>query len=152
VGLKSHREFIAWQLADDVRRRVFNLTNRPAFDRQQWIRMQLRKAAHSSCTNIAEGFGRFRPRDFARFVEIARGSMEEVIEHLAEPGVVKAAPPREIADLLPLAHRARGAMIGLILYLKSCDDRGQHKTKSAPPTKRMVHHTSDGSKQEPPND
>ena len=51
--------------------------------------------------------------------------MEEVIEHLAEPGVVQATPRQEIADLLPVARRARRAMTGLILYLKSSDDRGK---------------------------
>ncbi len=152
MGLRSHREFVAWQLANDVRHRVFTLTDRPAFDRQEWIRTQLRKAAHSSCTNIAEGFGRYRPRDFARFVEIARSSMDEVIEHLAEPGVVRATPLREIADLLPLAQRARSAMIGLILYLKSCDDRGKNGAKSGPPRARHDRRPNDGRKQQTTNE
>jgi four helix bundle protein len=97
------------------------LTERAAFT--DWgLRRQLREAAHSSCANIAEGFGRYRPREFARFLEIASGSMKEVVEHLAEPGLRSMTARQEIAEISLLARRARGAMIGLILYLKSCDD------------------------------
>ena len=38
----------------------------------------------SAPANIAEGFGRFRPGDFARFLEIARASLDETRNHLID--------------------------------------------------------------------
>jgi four helix bundle protein len=45
-------------------------------------RFEIRSA--SAPRNIAEGFGRFRPRDSARFYEIARASLIETRNHLID--------------------------------------------------------------------
>jgi four helix bundle protein len=47
-------------------------------------RDQLKDSASSAPRNIAEGFGRFRPGDFARFLEIARASLIETRNHLID--------------------------------------------------------------------
>src|SRR5687768_6790090 len=98
VGFRRPEESDTWQLANEVRSRVFALTDRREF-REWWLRDQLREAAHSSCSNIAEGFGRFRPREFARFLEIWVGSMEEVLEHLSAPSIPRAVSSEEVAEI-----------------------------------------------------
>jgi len=45
---------------------------------------QIRASSASGPENIAEGFGRFRPRDSARFYEIARASIMETQNHLID--------------------------------------------------------------------
>ncbi len=42
------------------------------------MRDQIRRAAISSMTNIAEGFSRFHKKDFIRFLDISQSSIEEV--------------------------------------------------------------------------
>jgi four helix bundle protein len=119
MGVSDHRELNAWKLADEVRRRVWRLTARPEFEEDPWLRRQLRQSAHSTCANIAEGFARYRPAEFARFLGIAKGSLTEVIEHLEAPVSDSTAYQRDAAEIVAIARRATGALIRLMLYLQS---------------------------------
>lgn len=44
---------------------------------------QMQRSAVSVAANIAEGYGRYYRKDFARFLRIARGSLFELETHLA---------------------------------------------------------------------
>ena len=68
-----------WQKAIDFANLVYNETRAfPAEDRFG-LTNQLRRAAVSVSSNIAEGSSRSSKRDFARFLEIAAGSVFEVV-------------------------------------------------------------------------
>ena len=43
---------------------------------------QIRRSAGAAAPNIAEGFGRFTPREFARYLRIALSSLAETATHL----------------------------------------------------------------------
>ncbi|MEO7408549.1 MAG: four helix bundle protein [Vicinamibacterales bacterium] len=81
-GEISHREFIVWQLADEVRREVIAITDAEPVTRDWSFRKQIRDACDSACANFAEGFGRYKHKQFAHFVRIVRGSLKEVIDQL----------------------------------------------------------------------
>ena len=68
MGFYDYTEFIVWQRANDVRRLVRGLTTRSVFNDHRWLRTQLRRAANSSCASIVEGYGKFYPREFARYL------------------------------------------------------------------------------------
>lgn len=70
-------ELIVWQLADQLRIEVFQLTKRGRFHADWKLRSQLDDAADSACRNIAEGFAGTDP-EFAKFLRIARRSLNEV--------------------------------------------------------------------------
>ena len=76
--VKSYRELVAWQKAIDLVEVVYALTK--TFPKQEQYRLvdQLTRAAVSIPSNIAEGFGRTTPKDFAHFLAQARGSLYEV--------------------------------------------------------------------------
>jgi four helix bundle protein len=76
----------------------------------------MRNAA-ASVGNIAEGFGRFVPRDFSQYLRIANGSLMETSNHLQDGldrGYFRAA---DVEPLQILARRASAAVAALIRYL-----------------------------------
>src|SRR5262249_42600953 len=82
MGVRRVQDLVVWQLSREIERRVFAVTaTSPAVGDRDYC-LQIRKSSSSAARNIAEGFGRFRPREFARFVRIARGSLEETKDHL----------------------------------------------------------------------
>jgi four helix bundle protein len=119
AAVRDHAELDVYKLSDEVRRRVRVLVDRPAFRKELALRDQLKEAAESPCPNIAEGFSRYYPRDFARFLRTAKGSLTEVIEHLGVALDKHLIGETECAEICSLARRARGAATRLILYLES---------------------------------
>ena len=68
AGAKSYQDLVAWQLAYELERQVFALTATGPVVKDFRFCDQIRDASASAPRNIAEGFARFRPADFARFV------------------------------------------------------------------------------------
>jgi four helix bundle protein len=83
---------------------------------------QIRDAAGSATNNIAEGFGRFRHREFAQFLRIAAASLNEVRDDLIHGHANRYVTDEELAHGTTLSKRAIGATNGLIRYLMNNPD------------------------------
>ena len=121
-GVRDFTELDAWQLANQARIEIVRITSTPEFRRHPTLRQQLLDASDSSCANTAEGFSRFKPKDFARFARISRGSLSEVLDRLMAArgrGLVNAEDYKLIQSLV---RRARGACTGLIRYLETAKE------------------------------
>ncbi len=68
-----------WQRAIDFADLVYALTRNFPPDERFGLTNQMRRAAVSVSSNVAEGSSRGSRADFARFVEIATGSLFEVV-------------------------------------------------------------------------
>jgi four helix bundle protein len=68
-----------WRKAIDFADLIYNKTRTFPSDERFGLTNQLRRAAVSIPSNIAEGSSRSSKSDFARFVEIATGSVFEVV-------------------------------------------------------------------------
>lgn len=68
-----------WQKAITFADTVYTLTKRFPSDERFGLTNQMRRAAVSISSNIAEGASRISKQDFARFIEIATGSVFEVV-------------------------------------------------------------------------
>ena len=77
-GKRSHHDLVAWQVALDLVEAVYRLTDRFPSNEQFGLTAQIRRAAVSVPSNVAEGAGRIGEREFLRFLGIARGSLSEV--------------------------------------------------------------------------
>ena len=76
--MASHRDLIVWQKAMELSVGVYGLTRGFPPDELYGLTSQLRRAAVSVASNLAEGYGRASRPDFRRFAAIARGSALEV--------------------------------------------------------------------------
>src|SRR5262245_10039787 len=106
AGATRHEELIAWQLADQIRICVLDLTKRDGFSRDLKLRAQTEDAANSVCRNIAEGFS-CKHVEFARFLRISRRSLNELRDAFrgAElKGYITASDYAPIAPLAPVTR------------------------------------------------
>lgn len=76
--MTSYRDLIGWQKAMEVVVEVYRITDQFPKTEQFGLINQLRRAAVSIPSNIAEGEGRSSPKEFCHFLYIARGSIQEV--------------------------------------------------------------------------
>ena len=77
-GLTDHRDLVVWQKAMQLAGDIYRAT--AAFPRGEiyGLAAQLRRAAVSIPSNLAEGSARRTSADFMHFLHIARGSQAEV--------------------------------------------------------------------------
>ena len=68
----------AWQLGMDLVFHIYQLTKRFPKDESFGLSIQMRRAAISVPSNIAEGKGRASDKDFLVFLGYARGSLNEL--------------------------------------------------------------------------
>jgi four helix bundle protein len=78
MTVRNYRDLIAWQKAMDLVELVDRATESFPQHEVFGIRQQIRRAAVSVPSNIAEGQGRDSPREFAKFLAIAHGSLREI--------------------------------------------------------------------------
>ena len=114
---KDFTELIAWQRADDLERFVREIIKRPSLVRDSDFCEQASSAAASAPRNIAEGFGRFAPIQFANFLRIAIGSELETRNQILKAWQRGAITDEEHYAGVVLCKRAVAASVGLRRYL-----------------------------------
>jgi len=77
-SLKSFKELIVWQKAYRLVLEIYKITKDFPKTEVYGLAQQMRKAAISVPSNIAEGYGRKHKTDYHRFLSIAYGSLSEL--------------------------------------------------------------------------
>jgi len=78
----SYREVIAWQMGMELCQKIYSASSEFPDHEKFGLVAEIRKTARSIVFNIAEGHRRRSGREFARFLDIARGSQAEVDNQL----------------------------------------------------------------------
>jgi four helix bundle protein len=118
VAVTKFEELIAWQKARELTRAIYQATELSPFARDQALVNQIRRAAISVMSNIAEGFDREGPADFHRFLVIAKASCAEVRSQLyiaLDVGYLDAA---QFDELMALVNETGRVLNGLRLSIK----------------------------------
>jgi four helix bundle protein len=75
---RNYRDLVAWQKAMDLVEGVYRVSKEFPREEVYGLTSQVRRAAVSVPSNIAEGEGRGADKEFAQFLRIAHGSLREV--------------------------------------------------------------------------
>lgn len=76
--IQKFEDLICWQRARQLTKFVYDISNYPHFERDRGLQDQIRRAAVSVMSNIAEGFDRGTRQEFLNYLFIAKGSCGEV--------------------------------------------------------------------------
>ena len=132
ASIQKFEEIEAWQKARELTRQVYQLTAKEKFARDFTLKDQIKRAAISITSNIAEGFERGGNREFIQFLSIAKGSASELKSQLyvaLDAGYVE---QNEFDSLYQQAHTIVLLLGGFIKYLQQSELRGR-KFKAASP-------------------
>jgi four helix bundle protein len=77
MPVRNYRELFAWQKAFDLAIVLYKATDCFPTEEKYGLTSQIRKAAISIPSNIAEGEGRKSRAEFRHFLSIAHGSLRE---------------------------------------------------------------------------
>lgn len=77
-GVKSYKELLIWQKRIKIVVLVYKLTRNFPKEEIYALTSQLKRASVSIPSNIAEGFGRQTDKSFNHFLNISRGSLNEI--------------------------------------------------------------------------
>ena len=112
--IRSYRDLEVWQRGMLIAQEVYAVTSGFPDEERFGLALQLRRAAVSIASNIAEGWGRGSRKEFARFLRVARGSLYEVETQLLlaqRLGWVKADSFDELTALLQAESRQLLALL-----------------------------------------
>ncbi len=78
ADIRSHRDLVAWQKAFELGLMLYKIVGAFPDHERFGLTSQMRRAAVSVPSNIAEGYGRASTADYLRFLKVARGSLFEI--------------------------------------------------------------------------
>ena len=98
--IRDYRDLLIWQRAMKLVRAIYDATATFPASEVYGPTHQIRRAAVSVPSNIAEGLGHENDGDFRRFLAIARGSLAELQTQLILSGELGFAEQKAIVPLL----------------------------------------------------
>lgn len=124
-SIKRFEEIEAWKKARELTKLVYNLTREGEWAKDFGLKDQIRRAAVSAMSNIAEGFERRSSAEFARFLVMAKGSAGEVRSQLYVALDLEYLDEKSSECVCRLAEAVSRMIAGLAGYLKGSETRAE---------------------------
>ncbi|HMA36677.1 MAG TPA: four helix bundle protein [Chloroflexia bacterium] len=119
MGGRNYRDLLAWQKAMDLVEMVYAATRAWSKEELYGLTNQIRRAAVSVPSNIAEGQGRSSSKEFAHHLHIAYGSLREVETQALIGARLAYLPADNTAQLLAATGEVGRLINGLVSSLVS---------------------------------
>lgn len=117
--IERFEDLIVWQKARALNKAISIATRPAAFAQDIDLKRQIRRAAASIPSNIAEGFERGTSAEFSQFLSIAKGSCGEVRSHLYLALDTEILPQAQFDALLPMSEEVSRLLAGLRNAIKN---------------------------------
>ncbi len=119
MAVKNYTELVVWQRAMDLVEVVYRITRSFPTEEIYGLTCQIRHAAVSIPSNIAEGQGRQTTSDFLHFLAIAHGSVNELTTQILITHRLEYISEQEKNDLLDASTEVTRLLKGLQRALRS---------------------------------
>jgi four helix bundle protein len=117
--IERFEDIEAWQTARRLANLIYDLTDQGAFARDYGLRDQIRRAAVSAMSNIAEGFESRTQSQFIDFLGRAKGSAGEVRSQLYIALDRKYITQAQFDEAYDLADKCSRQISRFMIYLES---------------------------------
>lgn len=123
---KPHKKLDAWREAIELTITLYHETD--AFPKEHLFQLsnQMRRAALSVASNIAEGAARQTKKEFANFLHIAQASLSEIDTQLEVAKGLNLLPENQWSKLDAKMNRIDKLLTGLIKYVRTA--KSQRRT------------------------
>jgi four helix bundle protein len=121
--IRSFEDLEVWQMAMALAEECYRLTARFPRDEIYTLTAQMRRAAISVPSNVAEGHGREGTASFIQHLRVAQGSLKELQTQVILSKRLAMAPEAELDPLLKKCERIGKMLRSLIRTLQARSDR-----------------------------
>lgn len=116
--IKNYKDVVAWQTARAFVKRIYGATKLFPKEELYGLTQQIRRAAVSVPSNIAEGYGRGSLGDYIRFLLVARGSLFELETQIIVANDLEYLTEKQTNSLIEDIEQCIRILQGLIASLK----------------------------------
>ena len=118
---KSYKELDAWKRSRELVKCVYELTKKYPKDEDFGLKLQMRRAAISVISNIAEGHGRQYKKETIQFMYMSRGSLNELEAQIEVSSDLGYITKEEVNTVLDILENCRKLLSGFINYLQKSE-------------------------------
>jgi four helix bundle protein len=124
-AITRFEEIRAWQTARELTKQVYEVSSRAAFGRDYGLRDQMRRAAVSVMSNIAEGYESETQEQFIRYLGYSKASAGEVRSQLYVALDVGHLDRAQFETLYDLVDKCSRQLNRFISYLRTQTGRNR---------------------------
>lgn len=117
--IKDYKDLLIWQKGIEIAEQSYLLTKQYPKEELYGMVQQIRRAAISIPANIAEGYGRRYTQEYIRFLNISRGSLNELETHLIISARVGLCARQDTEIIIKLLNEESRMINSLINKLKN---------------------------------